>query len=382
MASPKIESVIAHEVIVPTHPGATNSPVLGLFADDWDKLPIVLLEFRISDGITALGEVGRGQTIKSLEPWLRQLPGVQLRGPTLGVLPGAWRTGYKWGLLTAHPPALYDSPSPVSYALEMALYDWAGKRLGCKLVDLLGGAVRERVPVDYWCGRQLPADLTRLVTQAREHGFNGIKTKSKIGDPTLAQVRAIREAGGDTFHITIDPMWQWLSPKDALPMLKTLEPYAEHLQIEDPFPWDQPEMWQRARQNVSVPLVLHTRTVDVLKRALLDQYADGFNCSGGINEFLTMAHAVEVAGYTCWHGSSLEMGVGQAAIIHKAAAARACSMPSDLQAALIRVNTLVTWDWPYQNGSLPLPPGDGIGVELDMPAVEHYRVAYAEFQPE
>ena len=378
MPSTHVESILAHEVIVPGRRGAVDSPALGRFADAWDEKPIVILEFCMSDGIVALGEVGRGHTISDIAPWLMQLIGLELRGLDLGVLPVTFRNGYQWGLLTSHPPALYDSPSPVTYAFEMALYDWVGKSLGCRMVDVLGGAVRERVPVDAWCGRQVPDDLRRIVSNATSRGFRGIKMKSKIGDPTLAQVQAIKDAGGDDFGITIDPMWQWLSPHDALHMLKQLEVFS-NLRIEDPFPWEQPEMWQRVRQVSAVPLVLHTRNMNVLKHGLQHGYADNFNCSGYVAEFMALAHAVEVAGYSCWHGSSLELGVGQAAVLHAAAAARSCTLPSDLQSALIREHTLVTWGWPYQEGTLPLPPGNGLGVELDRDALAHYRQAHKEF---
>jgi muconate cycloisomerase len=374
-----IESIVAHEVVVPGRKGAVDSPSLGRFADAWDEKPIVLLEFRLSDGIVALGEVGRGNGIKDIAHWLKQLIGLDLRGLDLGVLPDSFRNGYQWGLLTGHPPAFYDSPSPVTYAFEMALYDWMGKRNGCRMADLLGGPVRQRVPVDAWCGRQTPDDLRRIVAQAKARGFRGIKMKSKIGDPTVEQVRAIKEAGGDGFGVTIDPMWQWLSPHDALHMLKQLEPLANNLRIEDPFPWTQPEMWQRVREVVAVPLVLHARNMNVLKHGLQHGYADNFNCSGYVAEFLALAHAVEVAGYCCWHGSSLELGVGQAAVLHAAAAARSCTMPSDLQTAIIREHTLVTWDWPYENGTLPLPPGPGLGVELDRDALKRYSQRTEEF---
>jgi len=33
-------------------------------------------------------------------------------------------------------------------AVEMAPPDWTGKRLGCRVVDLLGGAYREEIPED------------------------------------------------------------------------------------------------------------------------------------------------------------------------------------------------------------------------------------------
>ena len=375
-----IEAIRAHEVVVGGRIGVVDSPALGRFADAWDEQPIVLLEFCMSDGILALGEVGRGAGIKDIHAELTSLVGLELRGLDLGVLPQQFHTGYQWGLLTAHPPALYNSPSPVTYAFEMALYDWVGKSVNCSMADLLGGPVRQRVPVDAWCGRQTPDDLRRIVEQARERGFHGIKMKSKLGDPTIEQVRAIKQAGGDSFGITIDPMWQWLSPHDALHMLAELEPLANNLRIEDPFPWEQPEMWQRVRQVTTIPLVLHTRTMAVLKHGLHHKYADNFNCSGYVAEFSALAHAVEVAGYCCWHGSSLELGVGQAAVLQAAAATRACTMPSDLQSATIREHTLVTWDWPYNDGSLPLPEGPGLGVELDGDALKHYRRATAEYK--
>jgi len=117
-----IEAIRAHEVVVGGRIGVVDSPALGRFADAWDEQPIVLLEFCMSDGILALGEVGRGAGIKDIHAELTSLIGLELRGLDLGVLPQQFRTGYQWGLLTAHPPALYNSPSPVTYAFEMALY--------------------------------------------------------------------------------------------------------------------------------------------------------------------------------------------------------------------------------------------------------------------
>jgi muconate cycloisomerase len=261
----------------------------------------------------------------------------------------------------------------------MALLDWAGQRLGCRVVDLLGGTVREAVPVDYWCGRQTPQDLARIVGEARARGFTGLKMKSKIGDPTVAQVRAIKDAAGADFRITIDPMFQWLSPHDALMTLRQLEPWADGVRIEDPFPQDRPEFWQRTRQVTAIPLILHTRTMDVLRRGLQDRFADDYNCSGGLTEFMTQAHAVEVAGYSCWHGSSIEMGVAQVAHLHAAAAARSCVLHSDFVSPLVREHTLITWDWPFQSDRLPLPEGPGLGIQLDLAAVRRYQQAEATF---
>ena len=71
--NPRIQEIRAYEVVVPAHAGAINSPEYGNFlSHEWDKLPICLIEARMDDGLTGLGEVGRGVSLADIEPWLRQ----------------------------------------------------------------------------------------------------------------------------------------------------------------------------------------------------------------------------------------------------------------------------------------------------------------------
>lgn len=383
----RIASIRATQVLVPTKPGSTNSPGMGEFLSndrgrgDWDRWPIVLLEVRFADGITGLGEVGRGSTLAQIESTLRQLVGLQLTGPSLGALPVNWHAFNPWGLTERLPWGHWlHAPNfaPIKPALEMALLDYAGKKLGCRAVDLLGGAYRQHVPVDYWCGRQTPEDLEKTVSTAIARGFTGLKMKAKLGDPVLEQVRAVRRAGGENFRLTIDPMFQWFSPHDILPVMRALDSVAQGVRLEDPFPQDQPDMWHRARATCSVPLIWHARDLTSLRRGLQERCADDYNCSGPLSEFMMMAHAVEALGHACWHGSAIELGVGQVAHLHAAAAARSCVLHSDFVSPLVREHTLITWDWPFANGALPLPPHAGLGIELDHDAVKHHTTAQIE----
>jgi muconate cycloisomerase len=376
-ANTRIQSIRAWEVIVPTHRGAVDSEgVDDLFPKKpWAEMPICLIEFQMSDGLAGLGEIGRGVTLAQIEPWLKQLIGREVRGRRLAEYPEGWKADTWAGLMAAHPPANWASKSPVADALEMGLLDWCGRRLGCRAVDLLGGAYREAVPVEYWCARQTPSDLAKTVAKAKEKGFHGLKMKSRHGDPTMEQLRAIRDAAGEDFAVTIDPMHLWFDPQHSLTLFKQIEKLGTPVRIEDPFPKEYPDHWKRAQQAAAVPLIWHARSFEDLRQAVQHRCFDDFNLVGGIDEFLAKAHVAETIGHSCWHGSSIEMGVGQVAHLHAAAAARCCVLNSDFVSGLIREHTCITWDWPYKDGALPLPSGPGLGIELDMKAIGRYRQA-------
>ncbi len=95
-------------------------------------------------------------------------------------------------------------------AVDIALWDIAGKALGVPLHTLLGGAVRTRVPV-YATGLYYKKDeqLDNLVAEACGYvaaGFQGMKTK--VGGLSLtedtARVKALRQAVGSDIHLMVD----------------------------------------------------------------------------------------------------------------------------------------------------------------------------------
>ena len=95
-------------------------------------------------------------------------------------------------------------------AVDIALWDIAGKATGLSVSDLLGGRIRDKVAVYatglYYTEGEFP---TRLLDEARmyvELGFKGMKTK--VGDLPIAEdvrrVAAIREAIGGDIRLMID----------------------------------------------------------------------------------------------------------------------------------------------------------------------------------
>ena len=112
--------------------------------------------------------------------------------------------------------ALYNGNNAVGLAgsalsaLDIALWDLAGKATGLPICALLGGKVRDKVAVYatglYYTEGEFP---DRLLDEARGYvaaGFKGMKTK--VGGLSIAEdvarVRALRDAIGPDIHLMVD----------------------------------------------------------------------------------------------------------------------------------------------------------------------------------
>ena len=91
-------------------------------------------------------------------------------------------------------------------AVEMALWDLNGRALGVPVHRLLGGRVRDRVPLSWSLA---VADPTAEVAEARDkvargHRIFKIKTAAHPVAEDVARVRAIREAVGPDVRLRVD----------------------------------------------------------------------------------------------------------------------------------------------------------------------------------
>src|SRR4029079_14206132 len=108
--------------------------------------------------------------------------------------------------------------------------------------------------------------------------------------------------------------------------------------------------------------------------------------AGGLYPALAVASMCEVAGLAANLNGSVETGIGNAANLHFAAAAKATVLPCVLLAnapegreqtimgARYYTDDIVTEPFGYRDGSLLVPSGPGLGVELDEEKVARYRV--------
>ena len=248
-------------------------------------------------------------------------------------------------------------------AIDTALWDIKAQALGTTVADLLGGHTRTRIP--YYTHA---ADVdTALAAVAR--GVRGVK----VGGLKNVVERAfeVRAAIGTDIDLMVDLHGPpWLTAADAVAIGRALEP-LNLLFLEEPVAPDNLDAWRQVRDKVALPLAGGERLATpadfrpFIEERLLDVLQPDTGRFGGLTAMRKLAGTAEAHGLLVAPHSGSLGPVAEVAAVHLMAA-----LPNAL--VLERMDP----DWPgraqvtrsslaLDAGHLLLPPGPGLGVQLD-----------------
>ena len=261
-------------------------------------------------------------------------------------------------------------------ALEAAVWDWFGRKRGISLRDMLGG-VRERVPAGVSLG--IYPSLRDLLQDVEKHlaeGYRRIKIKIKPGWDAEA-LAAIRRAFGD---IPLSADANMAYPPSDVEAVKRLDDYGL-LYIEEPLATDDLRHYARLQAQMATAVCLDetVRGAADVERALELGAGRVINVKagrvGGLKEILRIHELAQKAGVPLWCGGMLESGVGRAMNL-AVAALPGFVYPGDLSASnryyprdIVIPPAVLNAD-----GTVDVPAGPGLGVEVDREAVERFTV--------
>ncbi len=259
--------------------------------------------------------------------------------------------------------------------IEMALWDIKGKVSGKPVFNLLGGLVRNQIPLMYYLFRSGINEMVEQVRKAVEEGFNTIYLK--VGqniEEDIAVIRAIREAIGDHVALRIDANEAW-SPGSAVKIIKRLEDFNLEW-VEQPTPSFDVKGLARVRKAVKTPIaadqacwsindvydLISCEAADVL---VLDQYK-----AGGLWEYKKAAAIAEAAGVPINHHAWGELGVGFFAGVH-VVASTTNFLYANQSYILNLSDDIIEGGLPQvEAGCISVPETPGIGVKLDSEKVK------------
>ncbi len=351
----------------------------------WGRFIRTIVEVVTDEGIVGLGELGGGgesaeAAVRGLLPYLKGHDPLQLEQ-------------LRWKIM--NPTAsLYNNRLQLHAAIEMACMDAAGKKLGIRACDLIGGAVRERVPFATYLFYRLPDERSgkggettpdEIVRHTRElvakHGFKSHKLKGGVFHPDhdVAVMHALAEAfPGD--GLRLDPNAAW-SVEQAIRVGKAIEGLNNDY-FEDPT-WGLEGM-RRVRQFVRIPTATNTVVVNFeqlaqsIRHDLIDVVLLDTTFWGGLRQAHKAGTVLETFQYGASVHSSGELGIQLASMLHLGAALPNLSFAADAHYHHLMDDIIVGGPMRYVDGAIDVPKGPGLGVELDRDKLAQYAEYYRE----
>ena len=277
-------------------------------------------------------------------------------------------------------------------AIDIALWDIAGKHLGVPVYQLLGGKCRDKARVYYHVFGETREELVRGCIAAKESGFTAVghltpfldeprdvpyfqTHAAKMGD-AIDAVRQYREAVGDAVDLCVE-IHRQLTPAEAIVLGRGIEKYHPYF-FEDPVLPDSFDEMAEVARHIDIPIATGERLHTIWEFEMLlsrnaVQYVRPDVCMcGGITHAKKIAALAEARHVGVVPHNPLSP-VSTAACLQLAAAIPNFALQeypigegtppkSEIVKSAVRLD----------NGFLIVPDAPGIGIELAEDAAERH----------
>ena len=283
--------------------------------------------------------------------------------------------------------------------IEMALWDVAGKALGLPIYQLMGGKIRDQVPVYFHNN-----DEKKVGDFIKSTGVHGIKTQidyttakdnasagwdppkicnwtltNKQIDNLVAHVAAMRETMGPETALMLECHTRY-DTESALQICKAMEPYRPAW-VEEPIPPDNVDAMAFIRSHARVPIAsgenVYTRygyRTYLEKQAVSIIQLDMAKCGGlwESRKIMGMAEIYHIPAAP--HGVASRLGIAAYSHVCATVPNLMCLewafYPNPMINSLTKEGAV-----DYRDGFIHVSDTPGIGVELNEDAVKEHQLA-------
>jgi muconate cycloisomerase len=265
-------------------------------------------------------------------------------------------------------------------AIETALFDAVGKTLGLPASALLGGAVRDRIPVLWTLASGDPAQEVEEAgrkLEARLHRTFKVKIGAQAPEADMARMRHLARALEGRAELIVDAnqAWDETVSTRCLPQLADMGVRL----VEQPVPaWNIGAMARLRARPGTPPLLADECVFDqhdmlaVASAAAADAVSLKLVKHAGLIGVRKVAAVAEAAGIELYGGCLLESSIGAAAHLQVFATLRELKWGCEHFGPQILTDDLVTEPLRFEDFAIHLPAGPGIGVVLDEDKLRRY----------
>lgn len=268
-------------------------------------------------------------------------------------------------------------------AIDLALWDIAGKTQGKPLYELFGGAVRERAqfaafgyppdPDEGFSEKDVPRVLADQAERAvGDHGFTYFEFKIARyrSHVDISTIRAVRKAIGDAVKVGVDAN-QTYDEETAVEVLR--EVADQRLDnVEEPV--RSLASMDRLAKDFGVKVSSHCVDRDVMQAfPNISASVPDICIFGSLSVLMRHMEGMSRMGRGTWLRAMWELGISWAAMCHVGVASQAISRPSQSLIDYAEDDLILGEAWSVRDGGVRVPARPGLGIELDRRALEKYR---------
>ncbi len=283
--------------------------------------------------------------------------------------------------LRRHMDSLLNGHNYAKAAIEIAVMDLVGKHHGARVCDLLGGAVRERLPAYYAVGIGNPVQTAQTAVEKINTGYKRLQFKIGGRDVAtdIAVIKEVWKTIGDQAQIVVDAN-RGLTASQA--MRFSLSCRDIPLTMEQPC--NTMEEVKSIRPQICHPLAIdeNLESISDVLRAISMDVCDAFGLKisrlGGLSAMATVRDICEARSIPHSMEDSWGGDITSAAILHMAATVK----PEMLEGVWTSGNYIEEHYDPINgikvnNGFFDLPAGPGLGITPDESRIGTLVASYS-----
>ena len=363
--------ITATETVVLQVPFTHGGPPTGFGGTIWTTMDVLVLRVDTDEGLSGYGEAFGYGILPAVRAALDTLVGPLVVGrdsSRVRALSGeVARTLHLFGRGGAAMFAVS--------AVDLALWDLAGKRAGLPVAQLLGGSDRASVPAYASLFRLTDPDLVaRESARAVEGGYGEVK----LHEVLPANVAVARQAVGDGVGLMVDVNCAW-SRGEAVEQARAMRPYALTWLEEPVWPPEDHAALRVVREEAGVPVAAGENAgtphefLSLATTGRCDFVQPSMTKSGGLTGSVLAAELAASAGSRLAPHSPY-FGPGLLATLQLAALFPEVRSVEHLYA---RLEAPLYGDVgvPGPDGRFAIPTAPGLGADLDPEVLRRYRAA-------
>ncbi len=346
----------------------------------WDRW--LLVRVYCEDGTVGTGEGG-------VHGWQRPTKTmVEVMTPyLLGKDPSRTEHHYQWLYKSSH--FMGSVVQGALSAIDIALWDIKGKRLGVPIYDLMGGKTRDRVRCYMHVHGDTLAELARDAAAKAKLGFTAVrfspwgpdyymhKSYSEWADEAVKRVGAVREAVGQGVDVCVE-IHRQMSPAESIALGRRLEQFSPFF-YEDPMLPDSPARMGDVQEHCNIPIATGERFTTIFE---FQQLLESKGCAyvrpdlclcGGLSGCKKVAAMAEAQHVKVIPHNPLSP-VSTAACVQLDACIPNFALQEYTGESEPPKSDLLVKPLKLERGYLVVPDGPGLGIELNEAALKKHPV--------